>query len=118
MHPDGWITGQIVPDKLTGDIWVAGPRGTARGQEGTCLRLAAAALPPAWPNTPEGAPAAQLVPQWHVTNGDMLLLPCFVRSVALIESNAAGFPQIHMSAQRRREKERDFICSFSERSDK
>lgn len=71
------------------------------GQERTCLRLAAAALPPGL-TPPEGAPAAQLVPQWHVTNGDMLLLPCFVRSVALIESSAAGsIPQIHMSAESR-----------------
>lgn len=60
---------------------------------------------PSWPNIPEGVPAAQLVPQWHVTNGDMLLLPCFVRSVALIESKAAGIPQIHMSAERRGERD-------------
>lgn len=46
------------------------------GQEGTCWRLAAAALPPD-PIHPR-VPAAQLVPWWHVTNGDMLLLACFV----------------------------------------
>lgn len=86
------------PRQLSGDIWVAGPRGTARGQEGTCSRRAAAARPP------EGVPAAQLVPRWHVTNGDMLLLPCFVRLVALIESSAAGIPQIHMSAEGRRDR--------------
>lgn len=54
---------------------------------------------PSWPNTPEGVPAAHLVPQWHVTNGDMFLLPCFVRLVALIESNTAGTSQIHMSGE-------------------
>lgn len=59
------------------------------GQEGTRWRLAAAA-PPSRPDTPEGVPAAQLVPRWHVTNGDMLLLACFVRSVGLIEAGAAG----------------------------
>jgi len=30
----------------------------------------------------------------------MLLLPCFVRSVALIESEAAGISLIHMSAEK------------------
>lgn len=57
-------------------VWAqGGTRGMA--QEGTCWRLAAAALPPD-PTHPR-VPAAQLVPWWHVTNGDMLLLACFVR---------------------------------------
>lgn len=65
---------------------------------GTLLRLAAAAVPPG-PAHPRGVPAARLVPQWHVTNGDMLLLLGFVRSVALIESKAAGISQIHMESK-------------------
>lgn len=97
--PSRWVDHRSNrPRQLTGNIgWLVpgGQHGT-RGnlpETGSCST-------PSWPNTPEGVPAAHLVPQWHVTNGDMLLLPCFVRSVALIESNAAGIAQIHMSAER------------------
>lgn len=98
FHPDGQITGQIVPDNWLGTFgWlVPGGQHETRGnlpETGSCST-------PSWPNTPEGVPAAQLVPQWHVTNGDMFLLPCFVRLVALIESNTAGISQIHMSAEK------------------
>lgn len=44
VHPDGWIAAQIGGGN--GDIWVSGLRGDSVGQEGTCWRLAAAALPP------------------------------------------------------------------------
>lgn len=77
---------------------MAGPRGQCetRGnlpETGSCSA-------PNWPNTPEGLPAAPLVPRWHVTNGDMLLFPCFVRLMALIEINAVGISDINISARR------------------
>lgn len=53
VHPDGWIVVQIRwwwwwwwGETVDGDIWVSGLRGDSMGQEGTCCRLAAAALPP------------------------------------------------------------------------
>lgn len=79
----------------TAGLFPGGRRGT-RGnlpKTGSCST-------PFWPNPPEGVPAAQLVTQWHVTNGDMLLLPCFVRLVALSESKTAGTSQNHMSAEK------------------
>lgn len=98
LNPDGWSAGQIVPDDWLGTFGWLVPGG--RHKKRRNLPETGSCSSPSWPNTPEGVPAAQLVPQWHVTNGDMLLLPCFVRSVALIESNAAGIAQIHMSAER------------------
>lgn len=98
LHPDGWISVQIVPDNWLGTLgWqVPGGRHETRGnlaETGSCST-------PSWPGTPEGVPAAQLVPQWHVTNGDMFLLPCFVRLVSLIENKTAGTSQFHMSAEK------------------
>lgn len=77
VHPGGWIVAQI-----GGCLGSGGTRG-ALLETGSCSA-------PSRPDTPEGVPAAQLVPRWHVTNGDMLLLACFVRSVGLIEAGAAG----------------------------
>lgn len=82
-----------------GHFWVVGPTETARGTRGNLPETGSCSTP-SRPNAPEGAPAARLVPQWHVTNGNMFLLPCFVRLVALIEDNAEGIAQIHMSAAR------------------
>lgn len=64
----------------------------------TCRGLAAAALRLGL-TYPRLYLLLQLVPRWHVTNGDMLLLPCFVRLVALIESKAADIPQTGVSAE-------------------
>lgn len=76
-------------------VWAQGGQHGTRGnllQTGSCSA-------PSRPDTPEGVPAAQLVPRWHVTNGDTLLLACSVRSAGLIEAGAAGPAQIHMSAE-------------------
>lgn len=77
-------------------VWAQG--GGQHGTRGNLLETGSCSAP-SRPDTPEGVPAAQLVPRWHVTNGDMLLLACFVRSVGLIEARAAGTAGIHMSAE-------------------
>lgn len=86
--------------QLAGDIfrWLV-PRRRHGGTRGNLPETGSCSAP-SRPNAPEGAPAARLVPQWHVTNGDMFLLPCLVRSEAPIEDNAEGIAQIHMSAAR------------------
>ncbi|KAK9533584.1 hypothetical protein VZT92_008693 [Zoarces viviparus] len=105
-QPPIQMGGSQVKSSQTTDLGHLGgwSQGDSMGQEGTCPRRAAAALPPGLTH-PRVCLLLQLVPQWHVTNGDMLLLPCFVRSVALIESQAAGISPIHMSAERWRDRD-------------
>lgn len=62
-----------------------GSGGDSMGQEGNLLETGSCGAPTR-PDTPEGVPAARPVPQWHVTNGDMLLHACSAPSLGLIGS--------------------------------
>lgn len=78
VHPDGWIVAQVGREG-EGIFGCLGSGGGQCGTRGNLLETGSCNSP-SRPDTPEGVPAAQLVPRWHVTNGDMLLLPCFVTS--------------------------------------
>ena len=98
VHPDGWIVAQI----WGGGGWQhlgAWAQGGQHRTSGNLLETGSCSAP-SRPDTPKGVPAAQLVPRWHVTNGDTLLLACFVRSGGRIEARAEGTAKIHMSAER------------------
>ena len=105
FSPDGWNTGQSIPDASQGASWSLVPGDKGPGWDWQLYPSISSLA-----HTPQGIPAARLLPQWHVTNGDMFLLSCLVRSEVLMDIETAGDIQILVSQierKRKRERERD-----------